>query len=166
MSLDGYIATPDGGADWIVHDPDIDFGAIFSRFDTLLIGRKTYESMLTMGQGGGSFGKGITSYVVSRTMSQADHPKVTVASDPESLVRDLKGRPGKDIWLFGGGELFRNLLAAGLVDAVDTAIIPVLLGGGIPLLPAPAARARLTLTRQRVYEKSGIVSMEYDVVRG
>ena len=164
MSLDGYIAAPDGGADWIVSDPDIDFGAIFSRFDTLLIGRKTYETMLTMGQGGGSFGKRITSYVVSKTMRQADHPKVKVVGDAEALVRDLKGRPGKDIWLFGGGELFRNLLAAGLVDAVDAAIVPVLLGGGIPLLPTPASRARLKLAKHRVYEKSGIVSLEYDVV--
>lgn len=163
MSLDGYIAAPDGGADWIVHDPDIDFGAIFSRFDTLLIGRKTYETMLSMGPGGG-VGKGITSYVVSTTLKQADHPKVTIASDPAALVAALKGKPGKDIWLFGGGELFRNLLAAGLVDAVDAAIVPVLLGGGIPLLPTPAGRARLKLARQRVYEKSGIVSAEYDVV--
>jgi dihydrofolate reductase len=163
MSLDGYIAAPDGGADWIVHDPDIDFGAIVRRFDTLLIGRKTYETMLKMGPGGGSFGKGITSYVVSRTMRQADHPTVTIVSDPEALVRELKGRPGKDIWLFGGGELFRNLLDAGLVDAVDAAVVPVLLGGGIPLLPSPSARARLKLARQRVYEKSGIVSLEYEV---
>ena len=163
MSLDGYIAAADGSADWIVSDPDIDFGAIFSRFDTLLIGRKTYETMLAMGPGG-SFGKGITSYVVSKTMKQADHPKVRIASEPETLVRDLKSRPGKDIWLFGGGELFRNLLAAGLVDAVDAAIVPVLLGGGIPLLPAPASRATLKLAKQRVYEKSGILSTEYDVV--
>jgi dihydrofolate reductase len=165
MSLDGYIAAADGGADWIVHDPDIDFGAIFSRFDTVLIGRKTYETMLTMGPGGG-FGKGITSYVVSTTLRQADHPKVRVVSEPETLVRELKRTPGKDIWLFGGGELFRTLLGAGLVDAVDTAIVPVLLGGGVPLLPTPAPRARLKLARHRVYEKSGIVSAEYDVVAG
>ena len=45
MSLDGYIAGPNGEADWIVHDPDIDFAALFSEFDTFLIGRKTYEAM-------------------------------------------------------------------------------------------------------------------------
>jgi len=163
MSLDGYIAAPDGGADWIVHDPDIDFRAIFSRFDTLLIGRRTYEAMQTMGSGGG-FGKGITSYVVSTTMRQDDHPGVKIVSDPEALVTRLKGEPGKDIWLFGGADLFRRLLGARLVDAVDAAIVPVLLGGGIPLLPAPASRTRLKLARNRVYEKSGIVSLEYDVV--
>jgi dihydrofolate reductase len=165
MSLDGFIAGPNGEYDWIVHDPDIDFGEIFSRFDTLLIGRKTYEAMQRMAGGGGSW-PGVTSYVISRSMRPADYPEVTIADDPAALVTELKGKSGKDIWLFGGGELFRGLLGDGLVDGVDAAIVPVLLGGGIPLLPSPAARSRLTLRKQRVYEKSGIVSVEYDVARG
>ena len=165
MSLDGYIAGPNGEADWIVIDPDIDFGEIFSRFDTLLIGRKTFEAMAKMGGGGGAM-PGVQSFVISRTMKQADHPDVTIVQDAPRARRELKTKPGKDIWLFGGGELFRSLLAAGLVDGVDVGVIPVLLGGGIPLLPSPAGRTRLRLRNQRVYEKSGIVGLEYDVVRG
>ena len=163
MSLDGYIAGPNGESDWIVQDPDIDFAAIFSRFDTLLIGRKTFEAMLQMGGGGGEM-PGVKSYVISRTMKQADHPDVTIARDAAALVKQLKSQPGKDIWLFGGGDLFRSLLGAGLVDGVDAGIVPVLLGEGIPLLPSPAQRARLRLMNRRVYEKSGIVGLEYDVV--
>jgi dihydrofolate reductase len=161
MSLDGYIAGPNGEYDWIVHDPEIDFAEIFSRFDTLLIGRKTFEAMGKM-EGGGSW-PGVKSYVISRTLDQANHPDVTIAPDAGRLVASLKAEPGKDIWLFGGGDLFRSLLAAGLVDGIDAAIVPVLLGGGIPMLPSPADRARLTLRRRRIYETSGIISLEYDV---
>ena len=163
MSLDGYIAGPNGEYDWITQDPEVDFAEIFSHFDTLLIGRKTFEAMLTMGGGGGSW-PGVKSFVISRTLKQADHPDVTIATDAGAIVTNLKAEPGKDIWLFGGGELFRSLLAAGLVDGVDTAIVPVLLGGGVPLIPSPAQQTRLTLTKQRVYAKSGIVRLEYDVV--
>jgi len=164
MSLDGYIAGPHGEYDWIVHDPDIDFAAIFSRFDTLLIGRKTFEAMRQAGDGGGSM-PGVKSFVISRTLTPSDHPEVTIVSDAAGLIADLKRQPGKDIWLFGGGELFKSLLDARLVDGVDAAIVPVLLGGGVPLLPSPASRTRLTATTRRVYEKSGIVSLGYDVIR-
>jgi dihydrofolate reductase len=163
MSLDGYIAGPNGESDWIAHDPDIDFAAMFQRFDTLLIGRKTFEAMGKMG-GGGSM-PGVKAIVISRTLNPQDHPKITIARDGCALVKALKAQPGKDIWIFGGGELFRSLLEARLVDGVDAAVVPVLLGGGVPLLPAPAARARLKLTNQRVYAESGIVGLEYDVVK-
>ncbi len=167
MSLDGYIAGPNGEADWIVMDPDIDFAAMFSRFDTLLIGRKSFTAMQAMGGDGGDTGMapGVRSVVISRTMRQADYPDVTIVNDAEPFVAELKTKPGKDIWLWGGGELFHGLLGAGLVDGVEVGIIPVLLGGGIPMLPTPAPRTALVLTSQRVYEKSGMVGLEYDVVR-
>jgi dihydrofolate reductase len=119
--------------------------------------------MLKMGGGGSS--PGVKSFVISRTLKPGDHPDVTIVPEPRPLVEGLRTQPGKDIWLFGGGELFRSLLAEGLVDGVDAAIVPVLLGGGIPLLPSPAARAALRLRHRRVYEKSGIVRLEYDTVR-
>ena len=164
MSLDGYIAGPNGEADWIVNDPDVDFAEMFGRFDTLLIGRKTFEAMAKMGGGGGSM-PGVKSFVISRTLKPAEHRKLTIVNDVGSFVTDLKTKPGKDIWLFGGGELFRSMLAAGLVDGIDVGIMPVVLGGGIPLLPPPANRAKLKLTNQRVYKKSGIIGLEYDVVQ-
>lgn len=161
MSLDGYIADPTGGYDWIVMDPDIDFGALFKNFDTLLMGRKTYE--MARAQGGGPAMRGMKSYVFSRTLLQEECPRVTVSADPKETVTALKRLQGKDIWLFGGGGLFQSLLALELVDAVQVAIIPVLLGGGVPVLPSPATRAKLRLTSHRIYEKTGTVLLDYAV---
>ena len=163
MSLDGYIAGPKGEYDWIVMDPDIDFEALMGRFDTFLVGRKTYE-MMAAAKGGGRH-KGIETVVFSRTLDPADHPGLRIVSrDARAAVLALKEKPGKEIALFGGGELFRSLLAEGVVDAVEVAVIPVLLGGGIPLLPSPSSRATLRLTGHRVYAKTGTVLLQYEVV--
>lgn len=164
MSLDGFIAGPNGEYDWIVMDPDIDFAALMGRFDTFLIGRKTFEAMRRMGDVAPAT-PGIRHIVFSRTLRTGDCPH-TLSDNAERVVADLRKEPGKDIALFGGGELFRSLLAAGLVDEVSVSVIPVLLGGGIPLLPSPADRARLKLKKHRVYEKTGTVGLEYDIVAG
>jgi dihydrofolate reductase len=164
MSLDGYIAGPNGEYDWIVMDPDINFSESMAQFDTFLIGRKTFEVMVKMGSYAEST-PGIQNIVFSRTLRQSDYPHVIVHSDAEGVVAELRDKPGKDIALFGGGELFRSLLTAGLVDRVEVSLIPVLLGGGIPLLPPPTGRATLKLRKQRLYEKTGTVGLEYDIVR-
>jgi dihydrofolate reductase len=162
-SLDGYIAGPRGEYDWIVMDPDIDFAALMGRFDTFLVGRKTWEVMTAQGPGGRT--PGIEHVVFSRTLDPAAHPRLTIVSrDARAAVLAMKEKPGKDIALFGGGELFRSLLAEGVVDTVEVAVIPVLLGGGIPLLPSPGPRAKLRLTGHRVYEKTGTVLLEYEVI--
>jgi dihydrofolate reductase len=163
MSLDGFIAGPNGEYDWIVMDPDIDFAALMGRFDTFLLGRKTFDAMRRMAEAAPPT-PGIQSIVFSRTLRPEDCPDAILSDDAERVVRELRTKPGKDIALFGGGELFRSLLAAGLVDEVSVNVVPVLLGGGIPLLPAPAERARLELRKYRVYEKTGTVGLEYDIL--
>ncbi len=163
MSLDGYIAGPNGEIDWIIMDPEIDFRALMSRFDTVVMGRHTFEAATALGEGPTM--PGVKTIVISHTLRPEDHPDVTIVGDGwEGTIGGLRREPGKDIWLFGGGKLFRSMLGAGLVDAVETAVIPVLLGGGKPLLEPSVIQTRLQLTGSRVYDKSGIVLLEYRVL--
>ena len=163
-SLDGFIARPDGGYDWIVMDPAIDFAALHKEFDTAVMGRKTWEVLAA--EGGHGAMPGLEVVVFSRTLPAADHPGVRIFNrDPAEVLRELKAVKGRDIWLFGGGSLFRTLLAAGLVDTVEVAVMPVLLGTGVPLLP-PGAETRLILSDQKKLRASGIMALAYSVPGG
>ena len=150
MSLDGNIAGPKGEADWIVSDPEVNFAEIWAQFDTLLMGRGTYEAALAR------LGKaaltrqlqGVKTIVVSRTLRHA--PEVTIISElNRDGIKALRAQGGKDIWLFGGGELFRSLLGIGEVDTVEVAIMPVLLGAGVALLPSPAPQTTMKLSTHK-----------------
>lgn len=159
-SLDGFIAGPNGENDWIIQDPSIDFGEIFRGFDALLMGRHTYEFILREGRSPLEFG--MKTYVASTTLDPARHSGITViAAEVAKAVGELKRRSGKDIWLFGGGSMFRSMLDAGLVDEVEVSMIPVLLGAGIPLIPA--GRRRSLLFKDAQTFPSGIVSLSYRV---
>ena len=164
VSLDGFIAGPSGEYDWIVMDPTIDFTALFKQFDTLVMGRKTYEPLIA--QGGHGAMPGVEIIVFSRTLPAATHPGIRILDDdPREVVAALKRKPGRDIWLFGGGELFRTLLSAGLVDSVEVAVMPVLIGEGIPLLP-PGGTTTLKLVDHKILPKSGIAILAYSVPGG
>jgi len=160
-SLDGFIATPNGGYDWLVMDPAIDFKALYGEFDAAVMGRKTYDVGKSQGVSGAMPGMDVV--VFSRSLKPAKYPGVRIVNDdPAEVVRDLKAKSGRDIWLFGGGELFRVLLDAGLVDTVELAVMPVLLGDGIPVLP-PGAAATLLLSDVKRLPASGIVVLAYSV---
>lgn len=161
VSLDGYIAGPNGEFDWILMDPDIDFTEMTDQFDTYLLGRKTFEITRSHGQ---AATLGVRTFVFSKTLRQSDYEDVTIVGENwKQVVQSLREEEGKDIWLFGGGSLFRSLAEAGFVDTVEVAIIPILLGGGIPLIAEPSGRIALTLKEHRVYEKTGTVGLVYTV---
>jgi len=158
-SLDGFIAGPNDDFDWITPEPTFDFEGLYAQFDTLLMGRRTYEIVRAAGE---SFG-GKQVVVASRTLQPESHSEIEVVSENlDERIRELRTQAGRDIWLYGGGELFSQILAWGLVDTVEPAIMPVVLGGGIRFLPSPAVRRRLTLVGHRAYP-SGMVLLEYEV---
>jgi dihydrofolate reductase len=164
VSLDGFIAGPNGEYDWIVMDRAIDFAALYKEFDTAVMGRKTYQMMTA--QGGNGAMPGLDVVVFSRTLPAATHRGVRILNDdPREVIPSLKAKPGRDIWLFGGGSLFQSLLEAGLVDTVEVAVMPVLLGAGVPVLP-PGASTTLVLADQKILPKSGIVMLAYSVPGG
>ncbi|HVZ64036.1 MAG TPA: dihydrofolate reductase family protein [Lacunisphaera sp.] len=163
-SLDGYIARPDGSIDWLpVPTKKQDYGTakFFDRVDELIIGRKTYEHALTLGPW--PFGER-SCHVLSRKW--AGHRDVHAAftdAGVATLVRRLRKRPGRDIWLVGGGECAQSCFAAGVVDEIILTLVPRLLGEGRPLFLPNATEATLRLRDSRVFP-DGLVQLHYDVM--
>ncbi|KAJ6789108.1 hypothetical protein PWT90_08942 [Aphanocladium album] len=170
MSLDGFIACTDGSSDWIVEDKSIDFDKIFASFGAFIMGRKTYETMLALGDGNQLASRPKDAViVVSRQMKQEDYPEITVIpKDYLDYIQALKSGDGKDIWLMGGGEVAGQCLEAGLVDYLDAAVMPTILGTGIKLFTMEAANNanmswRLELQSVEKLNESGILMTKYRV---
>ena len=160
MSLDAFIADPQGGTGFLTTDRDYDPGPFFASIDTVLMGRKTFEAA------GGQSYPGLRTYVFSNTLRPESLPGVTIVSseDAAATVAALRAEEGKDIWLSGGGELCGSLLEAGLVDTVEMGVSPILLGQGVPLVAPLPRPVRLELVEHQIY-RSGMVVLTYAVRR-
>ena len=180
-TVDGFIAHPDGsftgfpwddgfGAELRARFPETfpaHLGGPAARgeanrsFDTVLMGRRTYEVGLS--EGITNPYPSLTQYVFSRTLQRSPDPQVTVTDeDPVVVSRELKAQRGQAIWLCGGAELASTLFAAGLVDRLIVKLNPVVFGTGIPLLGSASASRMLTLSESQVYP-SGHALLNYQV---
>jgi len=162
-SLDGFIAEPDGGVDWLVSPPDdvpADYLDLLESIDCLVMGSATYRVSLAL-QGGTDVFEGRDVFVFTARDDLPAHPGVTFVHNPaEQFVAELKERSGGTIWLFGGGRLATALSDAGLVDDYLIVVQPVLLGDGIPLWLTPHGRIELRLVTARAWA-GGIAELRF-----
>jgi len=168
-SLDNYIAREDHSFDWIMHGEEAMelMREMWPRFDAMVMGRKTYE--VTKQYALKSKSKkpknefGMRAYVFSRTQKPGERDGVEfVSEDPGKFVKKLKKQKGKDIMVFGGGEIGTVLLEAGVVDEIGFNIQPLLLGSGVPLFHKMKQQIDLELIECRPF-KNGCVYVLYRV---
>lgn len=164
-SADGYIAGPDGDLDWLTSRPAPEgfygMNAFMKSIDTTILGRKTYEASLQLGA---KFDPKSPTIVFSRQAAPADVPPGVefVESGIGPFVRRLRERPGKNIWLMGGGDLIASFLDEQAIDEFVISVVPVFLGDGIPLI---ARRHRFVQLELQSIERfdDGLVQLHYRV---
>ena len=163
-SIDGFIAHEDGSFDGFCFDgePVRDYLESLQQFDTVLMGRKTYEVGLKEGKTDPY--PMMESVVFSRTMAQSPDPRVTLVSENISeFVRNLKQKTGKDIYLCGGANVATQLFSENLIDEIIIKINPFLMGTGIPLFSGAIAQTQLELIQSKIYD-NGVAFMYYRVI--
>ena len=161
-SLDGFIATPDGGVEWLSPfegtGEDYGYAEFYASVDVLLMGSRTYEQSL-------GFGKwpfeGKPSLVLSKRPLRPARADVTVSADPPArVVSELQALGYRKAWLVGGAAVAGSMRTEGLITGYVVSLIPVVLGGGVPLFGQPGPRERLTLTSTRSFP-NGLVQVSY-----
>lgn len=157
VTLDGFIEGQNGEYDWCFADQDYGMKDLFSRIDTILLGRKSYELLIKTEA---APYPEMVKYVASRTLNSVISEAKLIGDDLENEVEGIKKQKGKDIWLFGGADLTNSLLKAGLVDEMQLSIHPLLLGSGKPLFKRLDQRVGLNLIETKNYS-TGLVQVHY-----
>ncbi|MDX5428819.1 MAG: dihydrofolate reductase family protein [Bacteroidota bacterium] len=162
-SLDGKIAKADGSVEWLENIPNpekIDHGysEFLAEVDTVLMGYNTYEQVKSFGEWPYP---DTSNYVFTRKEDMDDTEEVTfIESDPVEFIRELKGLPGKNIWLVGGGKLNHYFLKNHLIDQIRLFVMPVALGTGIGLFDNLEIEHYFDVRRVIPYS-TGAVEIEY-----
>lgn len=168
ISIDGYIARRNGAMDYLAIDQEGEalMAEFFAQIDTTIMGRKTAAGWVKMRESGEiPDTPGMANYVISRRWKPGKRDGFEVVSGSlTAFVKRLKRRPGKDIYLGGGGQLCRSFLQEDLVDELYLGLGPILLGDGIPAFPAKFPQRNFKLTECKSYA-NGSVGLRYERVR-
>ncbi|MBY0095710.1 dihydrofolate reductase family protein [Mesobacillus maritimus] len=171
VSLDGFIEGKNGEIDWCIMDEEMDFTLFLNQIDTIFYGRKSYD---LWGQFTPNIEENDTEkemwellyrkekYVFSRKQKGTDGNAIFINDDILEAVQQLKNKPGKDIWLYGGASLITTFIHLGLVDEFRLSVHPVVLGEGKPLFTELNERLNLNLVQTRTFS-SGVVQLIYRV---
>ena len=163
MSLDGYIARKDGSVDWLFDvegdGGDNGYAAFYQTIGTVVMGRTTYEDVLKLSEEFPYADR--PTYVLSRS-EQPPAPHVQFTTEPvEILIPRLKQASDDDLWIVGGGQLVQAVLEKQLLDEIEVAVIPKILGGGIPLFPEGTVPSNLKMIGTQTLGQ--IISIRYQV---
>ncbi len=157
VTLDGFIAGPNGEYDWCLTDADYGMTEFLKSIDATLMGGKSYRLVVEYGAPYPEF----TNYVFTRTEKETSFKNVVfVSGNIPTLVNALKEESGKNIWLFGGGEIIHPALEENLIDEMILSVHPIILGGGVPLFKSISERKFFQLADTIAYP-SGLVQLIY-----
>ena len=167
-SADGFIARPDGSVEWLDRPRPKHFygmGDFYKSVDTILLGRKTYDVALEFQRNGtvaSAFDAKMKNYVFSRTLGSSAPGTELVTEPVKAFAQRLRGQPGKDVWMMGGGEIIASFLDEGEIDEFIINVIPVFIGEGIPLIAPRHRMVPLQLLSSQQFE-DGVVTLHYSV---
>jgi dihydrofolate reductase len=173
VTLDGFIEGPNGEIDWCIMDGDANFNDYLDGIDSIFYGRISYDlwGNYQPGEEDNELMKSISQNINSKKKYVFSHSKtddgtgaVFIHSDIEKKVNEIKNLPGKDIWLYGGAKLISTFINAGLVDELQLAVHPVILGSGKLLFNEINDQVKLTL-KETKSSPSGVILLIYDVVK-
>jgi len=162
LSLDGLIARPDGAFDFLFMPRDYSMGPFFASIDAAVMGRKTFDAASASPKMAAA---SMPTYIFSRTLKAGERNGFQFTQrSPAEVIHELRQRPGKDIWLMGGGELASDFLREDLVDELYLGIVPCLIGAGLAAFPAGFPQRDFALLENKSYSK-GLISLKYKRVR-
>lgn len=158
-SLDGYIAREDGSIDWLPESAESGYDAFYKSIDTVIMGKTTYDQVLTFGE---YPYKDKKSFVFTTT-NQTKDENIEFVSNVDKFVIDCFPGVGKNIWLVGGAQIIASFLKQKVVDEIIITIIPVLLGKGISLFKNIENETKLELIKTKRYTQ--LVDVHYKVLK-